>query len=150
MSEHDAAEVLTRYELAGNRLSPKRMRIEIGGGELEVGRQANPVEFFLAGVLGCVNSTGTMVARDMDLEIDDLTAVVTGSVDYAAYRGEQTESRPGLQQLAIRLDVSSTANEAALQAWVTEVKARCPVTDNVENETPLTIDLQTHEDSRRE
>ena len=132
----------TTYRLTGNRISPKRMHVDTGDAELIVGKDANPVEYFLAAVLACLNSTGTMVARDMDLQIDGLTATVEGAVDYAAYRGEETDARSGLQGLEITVAVDTDADETALDEWLAAVERRCPITDNIVNETGVVIDIE--------
>ena len=102
---------LTTYELTGERLSPKRMRIDTGDAEFVVGHDVNPVEYFLGAVIGCVNSTGTMVARDMGIGIDEMTVAVEGDVDYASYRGEPSEARPGLQGLTVTITVDADTDE---------------------------------------
>jgi uncharacterized OsmC-like protein len=81
-----------------------------------------------------------MVARDMYINIKSLDATVEGAVNYATYRGEEVEDRAGLQGLEVTLSVE-TEGDADLDAWLTSVKERCPVTDNVENETGLSVTL---------
>ncbi|WP_290813626.1 OsmC family protein [Halovivax sp.] len=134
---------LTTYELTGERVSPKRMRIDTGDAEFVVGHDVNPVEYFLGAVLGCLNSTGTMVARDMDLAIDEMEVAIEGGVDYASYRGEASEARPGLQGLDVTITVDADADEETLTEWLAAVEARCPVTDNVENETSLELSVES-------
>lgn len=138
----DGSSDLTEYSLTGTRMSPKRMRVDTGDAEFVVGRDVNPVEYFLGSVLGCLNSTGTMVARDMDLDIEALEVTVEGGVDYSRYRGEESGARPGLQGLDVSLSVESDADEATLEEWLSRVKERCPVTDNVGNETALAFDVE--------
>jgi uncharacterized OsmC-like protein len=138
----DGSSDLTEYSLTGTRMSPKRMRVDTGDAEFVVGRDVNPVEYFLGSVLGCLNSTGTMVARDMDLDIESLEVTVEGGVDYSRYRGEESGARPGLQGLAVSLSVESDADEETLEEWLSRVKDRCPVTDNVGNETALAFDVE--------
>lgn len=131
---------LTHYDVRATRVSPKRTRVTTDDAEFVVGRDVNPVEYFLGSVLACLNSTGTMVARDMNIDIESLEARVEGDVNYAAYRGEESADRPGLQGLEVTLTVETTG-DADLDAWLTAVKDRCPVTDNVEHETDLTVTL---------
>ncbi|SFB71609.1 Uncharacterized OsmC-related protein [Halobiforma haloterrestris] len=137
------ADDLTTYELTGERHSPKRTRIDTGDAEFAVGKDVNPVEYFLGAILGCLNSTGTMVARDMGIEIDDLTATIEGDIDYASYRGEGTDARPGLQGLTVSVAIESDADEDRLEEWLAAVERRCPVTDNVVEETGLSIDVES-------
>jgi uncharacterized OsmC-like protein len=131
----------THYEVRASRVSPKRTRVDTGDAEFTVGKDVNPVEYFLGSILACLNSTATMVARDMDIDIESLDATVEGDVNYATYRGEDVDDRPGLQGLDVRLSVE-TAGDADLDAWLAAVKDRCPVTDNVENETTLDVSLE--------
>ncbi|MFB6108420.1 MAG: OsmC family protein [Haloplanus sp.] len=109
-------------------------------GELVVGHDVNPVECLLGSVLACLNSTGTMVARDMDIDIASLEATVEGDVNYATYLGEDSEDRPGLQGLDVSLSVEADG-DADLDAWLSAVKERCPVTDNVGHETGVSVTL---------
>jgi uncharacterized OsmC-like protein len=130
----------THYEVTASRVSPKRTRVTTDDAEFVVGNDVNPVEYFLGSVLACLNSTGTMVAHDMDIDIESLEATVEGDVNYATYRGEESEDRPGLQGLDVTLAVE-TESDADLDAWLTAVKERCPITDNVEHETGLSVTL---------
>ena len=131
---------LTHYEVSASRVSPKRTRVDTGDAEFVVGKDVNPVEYFLGSVLACLNSTGTMVAHDMDIDITSLEATVEGDVNYATYRGEDVEDRSGLQGVAVTLAVE-TEGDADVDAWLAAVKERCPVTDNAENETGLDVTL---------
>ncbi len=130
----------THYEVRASRVSPKRTSIDTGDAEFTVGKDVNPVEYFLGSVLACLNSTGTMVARDMDIDITSLEATIEGDVNYATYRGEKVDDRAGLQRLDVTLSVETEGN-ADLDTWLASVKERCPVTDNVENETGLDVTL---------
>jgi uncharacterized OsmC-like protein len=131
---------LSHYEVTASRISPKRTQVDTGDADFVVGKDVNPVEYFLGSVLACLNSTGTMVARDMDITIESLEATVEGDVNYATYRGEDVADRPGLQGLTVTLSVE-TASAADLDTWLAAVKDRCPVTDNVEQETGLSVAL---------
>lgn len=141
MSETDQQTRVTTYSLSAERLSPRRTRVDTGSAELVVGHDANPVEYFFAAIVGCINSTGTMVARDMDITLDGLTVEATGDVDYAAYRGESTDTRPGLQSIEIEIDVETDESPSTVATWLEAIENRCPITDNVENTTPLHITL---------
>jgi uncharacterized OsmC-like protein len=138
MSESD----LSTYELTGTRVSPRRMEVDTGEATFVVGRDVNPVEYFLGSILGCLNSTATMVARDMDIDVEDLEVRVEGRVNYATYRGEATDDRAGLQGVEVTMSVAADADAAELREWLAAVEDRCPVTDNVENQTRVDLDLE--------
>ncbi|MCL9814539.1 OsmC family protein [Natranaeroarchaeum aerophilus] len=136
------SENVSTYEMTGTRMSPRRMEIDTGEAAFVVGKDVNPVEYFLGAILGCLNSTGTMVARDMDIDIEEMTVRIDGDVDYSRYRGEESDARPGLQELDVTFDIDADADRERLEEWLAAVKDRCPVTDNVEHETPLTLDIE--------
>lgn len=133
----------TTYEMTAERISPKRTRIDTGDAEFVVGKDVNPVEFFVGSTLACLNSTGTMVAREMELSIDELSMSVVGDLDYSLYRGEESDNRAGLQGLTVEIDVDTDADQATVDEWLAAVKRRCPVTDNVEHETPLDVTAES-------
>lgn len=132
---------LTHYELTAARTSPKRTTVDTGSAEFVVGKDVNPVEYFLGSIAACINSTGTMVARDMDLAIDDMDITVEGEIDYDRYNGEDTDARAGLQGVRVHAAVEADADEETLEAWLAAVEDRCPITDNVANETDLTVSV---------
>jgi uncharacterized OsmC-like protein len=134
---------LSTYELSGTRISPKRIEVDTGDAEFVVGKDVNPVEYFLGSIIGCLNSTGTMVARDMDIDIEEMTVEIEGGVDYSRYRGEESDARPGLQDLDVTVSVVSDADKATLDEWLAAIEDRCPVTDNVENETLLDLAVES-------
>lgn len=135
-------DLVTHYRITGDRMSPKRTTIDTGSATFVIGSDVNPVEYFLAAILGCVNSTGTMVAREMDLDLDALEMTVEGEVNYEKYAAGESDDRPGLQSITIKLDVTSSADHDSVEQWLAAVEERCPVSDNVENETPLQLELQ--------
>lgn len=132
----------TTYTVTGSRISPKRMRIDTGDAEFVVGKDVRPVEYLLGSLLACVNSTATMVARDMGLAVDDLTATVEGDIDYAAYRGEETDARAGFRDLRITLTVEGEVADDALEELLERVESRCPISDNVQNETAVELAVE--------
>lgn len=134
---------LSTYKLTGTRISPRRIEVDTGDAEFVVGKDVNPVEYFLGSIIGCLNSTGTMVARDMDIDIEEMTVELEGGVDYSRYRGEESDARPGLQDLDVTVSVVSDTDQATLDEWMAAIEERCPITDNVVNETPIDVAVES-------
>ncbi|MDX1747982.1 MAG: OsmC family protein, partial [Halobacteriales archaeon] len=120
----DGSSDVTPYSLTGSRMSHHRIRVDTGDAEFVVGGDVNPIEYFLGSVVGCLNSTGSMVARDMGIDIEELEVTVEGDVDYSSYKGEETEARPGVQEVRISLSVDSDADEETLAEWLSRVEER--------------------------
>lgn len=145
-SENNSSPELSRKVVTGTRISPKRMTIDTGDSEFTIGSDGSPLHHFLGSYAACINSTGSQVARDWDLEIERLEVTVDASYDPRIYLGEDVDARAGFQGLEVTVDVEADADRETLEEWVAEVKRRCPVSDNVENATDIAVTLSTGSD----
>lgn len=102
----------------------------------------NPVEFVLAALSGCLNVTGCLIAREMGFEIKDLQIDICGSLDPAKLMGQSDAQRAGYNKIEVSMKPVCDADEATLVEWLKRVEARCPVSDNLLNATPLSISLK--------
>lgn len=133
---------LMRVDVEGRSESPKRMTVETAGTEFVVGDDASPLDFLLAAFAGCVNATGHKVAAEMDVDLEDLEVSVGGEYDPAVFMGEECDERAGFQQFEVEVDVETDADRETLQSWLDAVERRCPVSDNLGDETPLSLTLE--------
>ncbi len=90
----------------------------------------NPVEYVLAAFAGCLNVVGHLVAREMDIPLRGIEIEMEGDLDPTKFMGKDTEERAGYKEIRVSLKPDADAEEETLQAWMTAVKARCPVSDN--------------------
>lgn len=69
-------------KVSGKRVSPTMMVVKSGEYEIitdKIGGEApSPVEYVLAALAGCINIVGTLVARDLGINIEDLEVNVEG------------------------------------------------------------------------
>ncbi len=128
--------------VSGESLSPKRMTVATEKGDIVVGADASPLDLLLTSLAGCINSTGHQVARDMDLALDELEVTVSGAYDPAAYLGEDRSKRAGFESLEVDIGVETDADRETLDAWLEDVERRCPVSDNLENGTALSLRIE--------
>lgn len=135
------ADDLIDVTVTGQSLSPKRTRIQTDKGEFLIGKDASPVEYLLASLAACLNSTGHQVARDMDIDIERLDVSVEGAYDPAAFLGEETDARAGFQGFDVDIAVDADADADTLQEWLDAVERRCPVSDNLQHRTPVALIL---------
>lgn len=105
----------------------------LGGDDLG----ANPVEYLLAGFAGCLNVVGHLVAQEQGIALRSLDVEVSGPLDPARLFGEDTEARAGFQHIEVAFRVDAEADADALDRWVRTVEARCPISDNLRNPTPV-------------
>jgi len=102
---------------------------------------ATPVEFLLAALVGCLTVVGNLVAKEMKFVINDLQINVEGDMDPAKFLGKSDEQRTGYQNIRVSVKVKSEADAITLEQWLKEVERRCPVSDNLFNKTPLTLNI---------
>jgi uncharacterized OsmC-like protein len=100
---------------------------------------ANPVEYLLAALLGCLNVAGHIVAKEMGFTIESLEIEASGPLNPSRLFNQPTEDRAGYKQVSVNLQVKSDANEDTLTRWLAAVESRCPVSDNIGNATPVSL-----------
>ena len=103
---------------------------------------ANPVEYMLGALAGCLNVVGHLVAKEMGFNIDNLNIELEGTLDPAKFSGQSEEGRAGYKEINVNLDLDTDADKEMLVEWLEIVKERCPVSDNLGNETPINISIK--------
>ncbi|MFW6119428.1 MAG: OsmC family protein [Petrotogales bacterium] len=104
---------------------------------------ATPVEYVLASLAGCLNVVGHMVAKELDFEIRSLSFDISGPLNAEKLFGKDTSDRAGYKNIQVTIRVDTDADEETLNKWVETVENRCPVSDNLSNETPLNLFLES-------
>ncbi len=103
---------------------------------------ANPVEYMLGALAGCLNVVGHLVAKEMGFSIDDLNIELEGILDPAKFSGKSEEGRAGYKEINVALGVETNAAQEILEKWAEIVEQRCPVSDNLANKTPINISIK--------
>lgn len=105
---------------------------------------ANPVEFILAGYAGCLNVVINLVAKEMDIVLNDVKIDVVGNLNPAKFLGVDNTDRAGFKNLAVQIDVSSPASDKQIAELLHNVEQRCPVNDNLTNPTPISVSIKNY------
>ncbi len=103
---------------------------------------ANPIEYMLAALSGCLNVVSHMIAKEMEFELRGLEIEIEGNLNPAKYMGMSDAERTGLKEVNVKLKPDTDADEITLKKWVQAVEGRCPVSDNIANATPVRISLE--------
>ncbi|MFW5917538.1 MAG: OsmC family protein [Halorubrum sp.] len=107
----------------------------------------NPVEYLLGSLGGCLSIVGRVVADEMDLEVVELAIDLEGDLDPAKFQGADVDSRAGFQEIRASVQVElrsrdgGSVDEDTRNEWVARIERRCPVSDNLGFETPISVDL---------
>jgi uncharacterized OsmC-like protein len=102
----------------------------------------SPLDFILAAHAGCLNYMTFFIAKELGIPVSGTEITVRGSLDPAKFAGTDRSVRAGYQSLDVTIHVKSTANADQLAKLKSEVEARCPVSDNLANPTPVNITLK--------
>lgn len=103
---------------------------------------ANPVEYVLAALAGCLNVVGHLVAKEMGITLRELSIEIQGTLNPAKFQGKSQQERAGYKQIDVLINVKTDADEKTLAKWLKTVEERCPVSDNLANPTPLKISFK--------
>jgi len=110
---------------------------DLGGND----EAANPVEYTLASLAGCLNVVAHLIAKELEIEIQSLKIHVEGDLNPNKLLSGDSVERAGFTDIRVNLDVESNADQALLNQWLSIVRDRCPVTDNLANPTNVEIVL---------
>lgn len=110
---------------------------ELGGTD----EAPNPVEYLLASYAGCLNVVAHIVAKELKFQLKDLSISIEGTLNPARLLGKSFEERAGYRGLDVKLLTTSNIDEGLKLRWLKEIEARCPINDNLNNETPISISI---------
>ncbi|WGS65308.1 OsmC family protein [Marinitoga aeolica] len=102
---------------------------------------ANPVEFLLAAFAGCLNVVGHLVAKEMGFELKKMKINIDGDLNPAKFLGKPSEDRTGYVQINVSFDLETDVDEETLKEWLNQVEQRCPISDNLQNPTPINFSI---------
>jgi len=102
---------------------------------------ANPVDYLLAALAGCLNVVGHMVAKEMNMQLDGLAINIEGVLNPAKFQGKSNAERAGYKEINVTIEAKTNAPEDVLKKWIETVESRCPVSDNIANPTPVKLNV---------
>lgn len=102
---------------------------------------ANPVEFVLGALAGCLNVMGNLIAKEMGMKVNNLEFAIEGPLNPDKLFGKPTEDRAGFKEINVKVNIDSDADAETLAKWLEAIESRCPVSDNLGNPTPVKISL---------
>ena len=115
----------------------------LGGGD----EGANPVEYLLGSLAGCLNVVFHLVAKEEGIRINKMGIKVSGAIDASRFLESGILNRAGFQSIDVAFNIDSDADEKTINELISKVKARCPVNDNLSNVTQLNYSVVRAEDA---
>lgn len=99
---------------------------------------ANPVEFVLAGLSGCMTTTLAYHAAGRGLKIESIQSKFEGDIDLQGLLGTNPSVRCGYQEIRVKFKVKGDADEATIQ----ELLRKSPVYDTLANPVKIVIEVE--------
>lgn len=102
---------------------------------------ANPVEYALAALAGCLTTTLVFHASAQGVKIDEVESTLEGELDIQGLLGMSDKVRNGYEGINVTFKIKADAPEEKLQELIELAKNRSPVCDIVSNPTPVHVSL---------
>lgn len=98
-------------------------------------------ELILAAYAGCVGTIGRIMAHQEKFTLRGMRFEVEADYDPDRLMGRETEARAGFQEMRMKVEIDADLDMAAKQDLLERIEARCPIFDNVANETRVTSEV---------
>ncbi|WP_228527789.1 OsmC family protein [Pararhodonellum marinum] len=102
---------------------------------------ANPVEYILHGLAGCMTTTLALHAAANEIYLESVESKLEGDLDVQGFLGLNDQIRNGYQNIRITFQIKGDLSEDDKEKLASFVK-KSPVFDIVTNQVPVQVDLQ--------
>lgn len=99
---------------------------------------ANPVEFVLAGLSGCMTTTMAYHAAARGLKIDEISSEFEGDIDLQGLLDLDPNVRSGYREIRVKFKVKGDVDEETVK----ELVRKSPVYDTVANPVRIKIEVE--------
>ncbi|HJS63773.1 MAG TPA: OsmC family protein [Nitrososphaeraceae archaeon] len=103
---------------------------------------ANPVEYVLAALDGCLTTSLIYHAAAKGIKIDEVETSFSGDLDLHGFLGLDENTRNGYEKIKVEFKIKADAPKEKLQELVQLAQKRSPVFDIVSHPTPVEVSLK--------
>ncbi len=105
---------------------------------------ANPVEYLLHALAGCVTTTLVLHATARGIAIEELSTELEGDMDLRGLLGLDDTVSAGYGQIRIQLNVKADCSDEALDELLAYTQEHSPVCNTVCKPVPVVIERVSH------
>jgi len=105
-------------------------------------RGPNALQYLLISLAGCIGALCRIIATQKQLPVRGLKVRVAGELNTDRLLGKGSDGRVGFESLTASVDIDADMSEDEKQAFLDEIKRRCPVSENIVNTTPVSFQLE--------
>jgi uncharacterized OsmC-like protein len=136
--------VIRDFYGAGREDDSRAMAFEFTNGEPPVllgnNEGANPVEFLLHALAGCVTTTFVLHAPARGIRIRELSTQLEGDLDLQGLLGLDDSVSPGYEQIRIKMNVEADCSDEELDDLLAYTQQHSPVCNTVCRPVPVMIE----------
>jgi len=101
---------------------------------------ANPGEFLLHALAGCVTTTTVLHAAARGITIRSMTSVVVGDIDLQGLLALDPAVPVGYRQITMKVDIKADCSDAELDELLEFVHGHSPVCDTIRRPVPVVLE----------
>ncbi len=101
-----------------------------------------PLEYFFFSLAGCICTIGKIIANQKRIELKDISVRVEGDLDTDVLMGKNQLERPGFQDIRVYTKIDAPMTTEEKEAFLKEIDARCPISDNIEHTSQLKLMIE--------
>jgi uncharacterized OsmC-like protein len=136
--------VIKDFYGAGHEDTSRTSSFEFTNGEPPVllgnNEGANPVEFLLHALAGCVTTTFVLHAMARGIAINELSTELAGDLDVQGLLGLDDSVSPGYEQIHITMHVKADCSDQALDDLLAYAQQHSPVCNTVCRPVPVIVE----------
>ena len=101
----------------------------------------NPLEYSLIAVAACIGAIGRIIANQRKLPLREMNVSVVGELNSDCLLGVNQNARAGFESIIVDVVIDADMTHEEKVAFLKEVDSRCPVSDNMANESSLVFNV---------
>ncbi len=101
---------------------------------------ANPVEFLLHALAGCVTTTTVLHATARGIRIESISTEIEGDLDLQGLLGLDDTVSPGYEQIRIKMDIRADCSDEELESLLDYARGHSPVCTTVCRPVPVVLE----------
>jgi uncharacterized OsmC-like protein len=129
---------------AGSEDESRTTAFEFTNGEppvlLGANEGANPVEFLLHALAGCVTTTTVLHAAARGIQIESLSTELVGTIDVQGLLALDDSVPAGYEQIQVKMDIKADCSDKELDELLAFAQDHSPVCNTVCRPVPVTVE----------
>lgn len=102
---------------------------------------ANPVEYLLHALAGCITTTIVVNAAAKGIKIEEIQTGFEGDLNILGFLGLPGRTSVGYEEIRVTVNVKSDATEEQLEELVDLAERRGPVFNSIKNPVPIKVKI---------